>query len=151
MAHESLTEIWREHRTSQDKYTYFLLAAASAAIAFAVQKTDGLMLSWELAPIGLAVIAWGGSFYCGCKNLVWVQSSLFANYNLLQLRNGSHPEQPDHPVLLEAAASGIRSAIESNVQKAQVHAIWQFRLLILGALLFLAWHGWRLYESSVAV
>lgn len=150
MPSEGVTEVWRQHRQAQDKYTYFLLAAASAAIAFAVQKTEAISLSWTLAPVGLAVLAWGGSFYCGCKNLVWVQSSAMANYSLLQLQAGIHPQQPSHPAHVEAAISGVRSALESNIRKAQAHAIWQFRLLILGALLFLAWHVWRLYVLAVA-
>jgi len=38
------TELWKRHHDGQDKYTYFLLAAAGAAIGFALQKnTDNHM------------------------------------------------------------------------------------------------------------
>src|SRR3972149_4298959 len=137
---QSLIEIHKQHRTGQDKYTYFLLAVTASAVAFSVQKTTGLKLSWSQLPLGMAVLMWGLSFYFGCKNLTWVQTSIYANYSLLQLQKGVHPEQPDHPQLLEAAIRGVRSALESNIKSAQFYAIWQFRLLITGAIFFLLWH-----------
>ena len=63
-----------------------------------------------------------------------------ANYNLLQLNKGVHPEQPDDPEYLEAAKSGVRSAIDKNIIEAQNYAISQYRLLIMGAVFFLIWH-----------
>lgn len=140
MADDELLEFHRQHRTGQDKYTYFLLAVTASAIAFAVQKTDGLKITWSLIPLGLAVLLWGLSFYFGIKNLIWVQTAIFANYSLLQLQKGVHPEQPDHPQLLEAAIRGVTSALESNAKSAQFYGIWQFRLLIGGGILFIVWH-----------
>jgi hypothetical protein len=150
MSNESIQELWRQHRFGQDKYTYFLLAVSASAIAFAVQKTEGLQLSTDLCLVGGAVLVWGLSFYCGCQNLVWVQTSLYANFSLVQLQTGTHPQQPEHPQLVAAAVDGVRSATESNISKAQLHAIWQFRLLILGALLFIGWHTWRIYLNGHA-
>lgn len=143
-----IKELWLQHRAGQDKYTYFLLAVTASAIAFAVQKTSDSTLTWSLAPLGLAVIGWGGSFYCGCRNLIWVQASLMANYNLLQLHTGSHPDQPDHPELVAVAITGVKSAIESNINNAQAYAISQFRLAITGAVLFLIWHVIELYVRT---
>lgn len=75
MSDESLIEIHRQHRTGQDKYTYFLLAVTASAVAFAVQKTDGLKITYSLILLGATVLLWGGSFYCGVKNLK-IQRSL---------------------------------------------------------------------------
>ena len=88
MVDNDLIEIHRQHRTGQEKYTYFLLAVTASAIAFAVQKTSGLKLTWSMVPLGLAVVLWGLSFYFGCKNLLWVQTAIYANYSLLQLQKG---------------------------------------------------------------
>ncbi len=140
MADDELIEIHRQHRSGQDKYTYFLLAVTASAVAFSVQKTSGLKLVWPMLPMGFAVLLWGISFYFGCKNLIWVQTSIYANYSLLQLHKGVHPQQPDHPQKLAAAISGVRSALELNAKSAQFYAEWQFRLLIAGTVLFLAWH-----------
>lgn len=140
MADQDILEIHKQHRTGQDKYTYFLLAVTASAVAFAVQKTSDITITWSLFPLGLAVLLWGISFFFGCKNLLWVQTSIYSNYSLLQLQKGVHPEQPDHPQMLEAAIAGVRSALESNVNNVQFYGVWQFRLLIAGAVFFLAWH-----------
>ena len=58
---QELMEIHKQHRTGQDKYTYFLLAVTASAVAFSVQKTSGLVLSWSLLPLGIAVLTWGTS------------------------------------------------------------------------------------------
>jgi len=138
--HTDLIEIHKQHRAGQDKYTYFLLAVTASAIAFSVQKTTNLILSWSMLPLALAVLLWGTSFFFGCKNLHWVQASIYANYSLLQLQKGVHRNQPNHPQLVEAAIKGVDSAIETNVDNADFYAKWQFRLLIIGAVLFLIWH-----------
>lgn len=91
-----IADLHKAHSQAQEKYTYFLLAAAGAAIGFAVQKTEGLPLSWWLLPVGIATVIWGASFYCGCKNLDRVSAATSANFNLLQLMQGSHPDQPPH-------------------------------------------------------
>jgi hypothetical protein len=133
-------EIFRQHRTAEDRYTYFLLAAAAAGIGLAVQRTTGAVLAWSMLPIGLAVACWGLSFYCGCVHLQYVSSTLFANMALLQAEDGTLRDIPRHPDAFGAAAAGIRSAIESNSEKMSRWARAQFRLLILGAVLFVTWH-----------
>ena len=146
----AITELHKAHQTGQEKYTYFLLAAAGAAIGFAVQKTEGLALSWWLFPVGIASICWAASFYCGCKNLTWVQTALYANYNLLQLKRGTHPDQPPHPQMVEAAVSGVKGALNINGTNAQFYGIWQFRLLISGAVFFIAWRVLEMFRLSCA-
>ena len=127
-----------------------VMMCVSAAVAFAVQKTDGLMLSWSMTPLGLAVLTWGISFYFGCKHLVWIQTALRANYGLLQLQVGAHPDQPEHPQHLEAAISGVNKALDFNIDKAQFYSVWQFRLLISGAVLFIVWHVLEMWVRTNA-
>lgn len=144
----AIAELHKAHSQGQEKYTYFLLAAAGAAIGFAVQKTEGLPLSWWLVPVGIATLLWGASFYCGCRNLDRVSAAMSANFNLLQLKQGSHPNQPPHPQLTEAALRGVGTALESNVRQAQRHAIWQFRLLIAGAVMFVSWRVLEMFRIT---
>ena len=143
-----ISDLHKAHQTGQEKYTYFLLAAAGAAIGFAVQKTEGLSLSWWLLPVAIATICWSASFYFGCKNVTLVQASISANYSLLQLQQGSHPEQPPHPQLVEAAMRGVISALETNGNKAQFYGVWQFRLLVAGAIFFIAWRVTEMVRIS---
>ena len=140
MANDELLQLHRQHQTSQDKYTYFLLAITASAIAFAIQKSDTLSITYSLIPLGLAVLLWGFSFYFGIKNLLGVQSAIYANFNLLQLKKGIHTDQPDHPQMLEAALRGVESAIKINIENAQFYGVRQFRLIISGGVFFLVWH-----------
>jgi hypothetical protein len=143
MAYDNeLLELYKQHHASQDKYTYFLLAAAGAAIGFAVQKTEGLCLTWWLLPVGLAIVCWGISFYSGCKNLTCAQNAIYANHHFLQL-NDSIPSGQPTPQSANIAISTTSQAMTKNLKEAQFFAIWQFRMLIVGVVFFI---GWRLLE-----
>lgn len=143
-----ISELQKAHNAALDKYTYFLLAVAGAAIAFAVQKTEGLPLSWWLVPVGGAALAWGASFYCGCKNITSVGAATTANFTLLQLQNGSHPNQPSQPNHVQAAIDGTESALNRSVVAAQGYARWQFRFIVLGALLFILWRVLEMWRVT---
>ena len=130
---------------SQEKYHYFLLAAAGAAIGFAVQKTDGIALSWWLLPVACATMSWALSFWCGCMAIRWVNTAMSANYHLLLLGDGRHLRQPQTPIETAAAKKGVTDAIGISIEKASTFAKFQFRLFVLGAVLFITW---RVLEMS---
>ncbi len=140
MASELEKIISNQLADSQSKYTYFLLAAAASAIALVVKRTTGSTLSLEMIPLGLAVFCWGWSFFSGCRNRAYFNSTLYANVALIQIQNGKHPEVPQNPDYIEAAATGVRSAAESNSSKANFWGHMQFRSLLVGAVFFLVWH-----------
>ena len=134
-----ILSLYQQHAASKDRYAYFLLAAAGAAIGFAVQKTDGLSLSWGLWPVGAAVLCWGASFYAGCKRITWVQTSISANYERLQFQHGSHAKQPSEPELVEAAVRDLTTAFNKNVSWASFYQRLQFYALVAGAVFFIVW------------
>ena len=127
-------------RTAQDKYTYFLLAVVAAAVAYAIKLTTDSTLSFSMVPLGLAILGWGLSFFFGCKQLRYVSSTIYANYELLRVQRGEHPQAGSNPQFIAAASEGIRQAIESNSDKISSFAKSQFRFLIAGSILFLDWH-----------
>jgi hypothetical protein len=134
-----LLELFRLHAESHDKYTYFLLASAGAAIGFAVQKTEGMALSWTLLPVAIATTLWLVSFLAGCIRISKVQTLIKANYTLLQLQHGSHSNQPSHPQELQAAISGTQKAFESLIKDAAFYMRLQFSALVVGVMFFVAW------------
>lgn len=140
VSQETLHEVYRQHRTVEDKYTYFLLAAAGAAIALAVNQTSGSGIAWSQIPLALGVLSWSLSFFFGCRHLAYVSSILHANYSLLQVQLGEHPEVGLSPERQQAAAAGIRSAMESNSKRAHGHARRQFSFLVVGAAMYVIWH-----------
>jgi hypothetical protein len=140
MPSDQQIEIYRQHRTAQDKYGYFLLAAVGAAIAFAVNQTQGAKLAWSQLPLACAVACWALSFFFGCRHLTYVESALFANFGLLTVIDGEDPRIGTHPQLMAVASDAIREAIELKSMRASRFARWQFRFLVLGTVFYLAWH-----------
>lgn len=94
MADRERLELYKQHRAGESKYTYFLLAAAASAIAFAVQKTSGFGLSWFQRPLAFAVLSWRISFYCGCQSVTLAQRGSYMNSQLFDIMDGVHPMQP---------------------------------------------------------
>ena len=137
---EMFREVSRQLGVAQDKYTYFLLAAAGTAIGFAVNQTHDAVMSRSQIPLAGAVLCWGLSFYFGCRHLAYVNSSLYSNAELLKIEAGHHPEIGTHVQLMAAASQGIRSALESNANRANRLGHMQFRFLIAGAVLYIGWH-----------
>src|SRR3569832_568333 len=108
------TELYRQLRTSQDKISFFLLAAAASGIALAVNNTAGSILSYSQIPLALAVVSWGFSFYFGCQHLHYVASTLYANAALLDVLKSRHKEVGQNPHLIEAASTGIQKTKKNN-------------------------------------
>ena len=145
MSDENIREIYKALREGQNKYTYFLLAASGAAIALAVNKTQTHTLELSHIPLAFAVLCWGTSFFCGCRNIQYICSTLYANGELLKIQNGLHPEYGNHPKMMQAASEGARQAIKNSSEEANKLGKWQFRLLISGAILFIFWHVLEMY------
>jgi len=150
MGEENIREVHRQLRVSQDKYTYFILAVAGAAVALAIRETHGTAITWPPSLVGLAVLSWGISFFYGCRHLEYVNSTLYANADLLKVQNGIHPQYNTSPEIALAAVEGIRDAVESNSKKAGRLARWQFRLLVIGALFYIGWHIWEMVLLALA-
>lgn len=137
---EAQQVVYKHLREGQDKYTYFMLTAAGAGIALAVNQTQVAPLNWSQCPLGTAVLCWGLSFFCGARHLAYINSTLYANLALLNVEAGLDQRAGQHPQLIQAASEGIRGAIEENSEKASKYAIVQFRLLVAGAVLYVVWH-----------
>jgi hypothetical protein len=145
MSKDLQKEVYQQFRTSQDKYAYFLLAAAGAAIGFALTQTQGKPLSLTQLPLGIAVICWGLSFYYGCRFVEYITSSLYANFDLLKVQDGIHPDVGMNPELISAASEGIRDALKNNSKETHRLANLQFQLLISGAIMYIIWHVVEMY------
>lgn len=85
-------------------------------------------------------MCWVLSFFFGCRHLQYVNSTLYANYELLRVQKGEHPDAGTHPDAIAAASEGIRDAIKDNIKRASRLARLQFDSLILGAVFYLVWH-----------
>lgn len=142
---DNALEVYRALREGQNRYTYFLLAATGAAIGFALTQTHGSALALTQAPLGVAVFSWGISFFLGCMHVAYVNSTLYANFSLIKVQAGEQPGVGTNPYFMEAASEGIRQAITSNSDRADFYGHWQFRALIIGSVMYIAWHVLEMY------
>lgn len=133
-------EVFRALREAQNKYTYFLLAAAGAAIGLAVNQTRDVSVALPQVPLALAVLCWGLSFFFGCRNLAYVNSGLYANADLFRVQRGKHPLVGTDLDKILAASEGIREAVKHNSNWANRFSHRQFRFLVAGAVLYVVWH-----------
>lgn len=143
-------DLHRTHTELQSKYTYFLLAAAGAAIAFAVNQTQTVTLSASLIPLGIAVLAWGLSFYFGCRHVSETGGMLSVNFDLVNVQEGKHRLTGKHPELIQIASEKLREILEEQVDQSGWFSRWQFRTLIIGAVFFLGWHLTEMYLRTGA-
>jgi hypothetical protein len=104
--------------------------------------------TFQQVPLAVAVLFWGTSFYSGCMLVRYGLSNLFANFDLLRVQAGRHPKAGTDPDVIEAASEGILEAMQGNdtVLKRWSHA--QFRCLIAGAVLYVAWHILEMYHRT---
>jgi hypothetical protein len=141
--------VFQTLRTAQEKYTYFLLGAAGAAIAFAVTQTHDAKLSWSQTPLAISIFLWGLSFIFGCLHLQYGNSILHSNIEMLRIQRGAHPEFGARPDLIEAASQRIRNVVEKNSIVSSRYASWQFWSLVVGAVFYLLWHIYEMYLRVV--
>jgi len=146
---ENQREIYRALRVSQDKYTYFLLAATGAAIAFSVTQTQNASLAWIHLPLGIAVFLWACSFYFGIRNLRFVAATLYANASYYRVQQDLEPEIGLHPQKIAAASEGIQQAAEFNADQANNSSRYQLYCLLIGAAFFIVWHVFQMWCRTV--
>lgn len=138
---DTIVELHKAVRDAGEKYVYFLLAAAGAAIAFAITQTQTALLTQSKIPLGLAVVSWGLSFYYGCRQTAQTNAILHANYQYLRAQAGNHPQLPPDPEVLEI----FSQTLEQLADKSGRYVRWQFRFLILGAVFYIGWHVLEMY------
>ncbi len=143
---------------AEDKYVYFLLAAAGAAIAYAMQRTNDAKLDgWNWLIVG-AFLCWAASFFAGCRNrrhrFGGAMQHLFSRGIRLGMRAEtmrlamraetiSNAKRERLSELSEEADSLAKRFHELGRSAARSAQLWfdlQFGLLVSGAFIFFSWH-----------
>jgi hypothetical protein len=99
--------------------------------------------------LGLSVLCWGFSIFCGLRFIKYVISTLYANDAYFDIVNGKHEKVGNHPDNIAAATKGIKQAMAYNSDRAFILAKWQERLFYSGMVLFLAWHVLEMYLTRI--
>ena len=146
-------ESYKQFHSAQEKYTYFLLTAAGSAIVFTIQKTDGRCFEWALIPLGIAILAWGFSFFFGCRHVTKKMDSLYTEIPLEELSEKSGKSQYGLSYVTFATTEYVdntRMLIEEHFNEAVKYSHWQFIFMITGIVLYVVWYllemGIRTYQ-----
>jgi hypothetical protein len=150
MAEDNIREVYKALGDAQNRYTYFLLAAAGAAIAFAVNQTHSALMNWWQAPLAVAVLFWGMSFFLGCRHVAYGNSAKYENLELLIVHSGQHPEVGTHPQKMAIAIGVITEAMKKDSAAANKCGQGQFRYLVAGPIFYILWHVIEMYLRSFA-
>ncbi|KUM03524.1 hypothetical protein KIF53_13300 [Chromobacterium subtsugae] len=119
-------QLHQQHIAANDKYCYFLLAAAGACIAYATEKSVGVPLTWPLLVLGAAIVMWGLSFYYGCYWITNERNALWHNMALLDVQEPL--DKVANRILFDQSSKGAKTGERR-----------QFRLFIIGGICFIVW------------
>jgi len=150
MSSENLElELQKQFKASQEKYIYFLLAAAASAIAFAMTQSKVEPLEWIHIPLGLSILLWALSFISGLRFIEYSTSFIFQNQNYLafkrELKSYSRVEAVK---LLNEFKTRMSETNEKQLQKMKFYSSTQSISLLLGALSYIVWHIFRMWVVS---
>lgn len=132
-------ELYKIFDASEQKYTYYLLAIAASAIAFALYRTQDRGVQSGMIWLLIAVLLWGISFVCGCCRFHCQHYSMTLNLRYFLKSAGRINETPfddsdqlSIPIILERVKKLHKT--ESLLFR------FQFYLLVTGSLSFIVWH-----------
>lgn len=139
MAGDQKLELWRAHRATQEKHTYFLLAAAGACIGFALTQSKDLHIEWMHIPLAAALLCWASSFWLGCRNVDWTLAVISSNMGLLQIKSGDDPLAGRDPSRISLGLETVGEIISTQQRSVVSASRWQNRQLIAGVVCYVAW------------
>lgn len=130
------------------QFSYFLTAAAGAAIGYTINKLDGQAPTVMMLPGIAALVFWLTSFISGGLYVTAGIETLGNQHILMQLHEGVHPKQPPNQVLFNVAASVTNKAIRRKIGNARRAYVTQQATLYLGLTAFVVWRAWDLLSRA---
>lgn len=151
MASENLElELQKQFKASQEKYIYFLLAAAASAIGFAMTQSKVEPLEWIHIPLGLSIVFWALSFISGLRFIEYSISFTFQNQNYLAFkREIKSYSEIEAVMLLNEFKTQLSKTTEKQQNKMKFYSSTQSISLLLGALSYIVWHIVRMWAVNV--
>lgn len=144
---EEKRELRKYFREQQEKYNYYIIALCVAAIGYSIHFTMGEALKWSQIPLGLAIVFWGVSIYCGLTFQKYVISSFYNNHDYLNIIDGKDDDVGKKSSNIEFAKNIMKETLIKNEKKAINFSKWQNRLFFGGFISFLVWHILEMYLS----
>lgn len=135
----------------RQKYIYFILTATGACIGFAVTQSRDAHFTLIILPLGLAMISWAMSFFCGCRGLFWKPAALMQNIEAVKASAGTSEFAGSHATLQKIAYDTFHKSYNKAIRKFSLYMRLQFGLFIAGSILFLLWHVLEMWARTPSV
>lgn len=132
----------------RQKYIYFILTATGACIGFAVTQSKDAHFTCITLLLGLAMIAWAASFFCGCRSLFWKPAALMSNIETVKATVGTSQFSGNDPELQKIAYETFHKNYETAIKKFSLYMRRQFSFFLAGSIFFLAWHVLEMWFRS---
>jgi hypothetical protein len=137
-------ELVKKFRESQEKFVYYIIALSVSAIGFAIYRTVDKELNLTQIPLGLSVLSWGISIYCGLNFLKFYISQLFDNAIYLEFKSDNTINESKKATDLKK----MKIDIINNSEIGLVFFNWQNKLFYTGIVLFIIWHIIEMYFNN---
>ena len=133
-----MTETERTHELDKigTQFDQFIIAANGALIAYAFKQVENKGLSYDLIPLGLAIIFWGLSFYFGVTSVRKLIST-----RIIDIFRSSSDLIKQNPEYAEMA----RKKFNEVGDKANTFNKRMFVFLYLGGCTYIIWHILEMY------
>lgn len=140
MPNEHTKLMFEMHHASREKYIYFVLAAAGAAIALAINQTLNSQFIWMHYLWILAVFSWAASFFLGIRSIVLLQSIIYIDVELIKIYSGTHHVFGANSHAISAAGREFESQLNRKMKTSVRYLDWQVWLLWIGGVFYIGWH-----------
>jgi hypothetical protein len=145
-------ELQKQHKSSSDKFIYFLFAAAGSAIGFAMTQTKTEPLTLLHIPLGIAVLCWIISFYAGIKCIEYTNGVTSLNFIYLQSTRQLSQHTPSKQGL--EFASEMKSDFEkiagTKGKEICLYSSLQKNCLLTGAIFYIISHITNMYRIGLS-
>mgnify|MGYP001396360630 CR=1 FL=1 len=138
-------QIIKEHKERQEKFVYYLIALAVSCIGFAVYNTLDVKMKLIQIPLGLAVLSWGMSVFCGIKFLKLALALLYENSRYFDIKNGQDSEIGNDPKTIKYTLSIMKPLLEKNAKGTSFYFDWQIWFFYTGIVFFIFWRVIEMY------
>ena len=142
-------DIQKQYRQQQEKHVYYLLALTVTSIAFTINQTNGIGLKWVQIPVGIAIVSWAYSVYCGIYFMKYVISTLYAEHELLAVEEEKKLNFKKDKTEIDLKKEGIREAIIHNSKKVVKLNQNQNIFFFVGMISFIVWHILEMVKLTI--
>jgi hypothetical protein len=141
--HDIQVELAQQRTTQQGKLVYYLIALSVAAIGFSVTQTINDHLSYSHIIVGISVLCWSGSVFCGLQFIKVLIRTGAINIRYLREQEGRKEKNTDY----RESEIRYRKEIEEVNKRSEPAFNWQHYLFYLGLASFIAWHIIRMSQN----